>query len=259
MDLAKIRQKARNSRSAMAADELSQQAGLTTAPSFPLDNIPPIQTVITDNLYDDSAFQSLPALPVQNLPVLTAQQAYQHSRRTDQFDPVKAILAGREAAGCCKELNIQNSEPLDREIRDFEEFLCFRVSDEIYGINIMQIKEIIKPRELTDIPRAPSFLSGIISLRGVIIPIIDMPVRLGLVRLTATRKERIVVVKQGEAFSGLQVDEVIQVVKIQNNSFEPPPSVLASINKDFVTGIGRCDGRMIIILNMDKIIDINHY
>ena len=140
---------------------------------------------------------------------------------------------------------------------DFEEFLCFRVSDEIYGINIMQIKEIIKPREVTEVPRSPSFVSGVISLRGVIIPIMDMLDRLGLKRGATTGKERVVVVKHNETFTGLLVDEVIQVVRIAKNSFEPAPAVLEAINREFVAAIGRSDGRMVILLNLDTIADIN--
>src|SRR6185369_5051085 len=142
---------------------------------------------------------------------------------------------------------------------DYEEFLCIRVSNEIYGINIMQIKEIVKPREVTEVPRTPSFVSGVVSLRGVIIPILDMNDRLGLVREPATGRERIVVVKHGDDFSGLLVNEVIQVVRIAKDRFESAPAVLEGINRDFVSGIGRADNRMIILLNLETIADINHF
>jgi len=144
-------------------------------------------------------------------------------------------------------------------VNDYQEYLCFRVSDEIYGINIMDIKEIIKPREVTEVPRAPSFVSGIISLRGVIIPIIDMLDRLGLPRESVTGRERVIVVRHGEAFSGLLVDEIIQVVTIANDCLEAAPAVLEGIDRDFVNGIGRADGRMIILLNLENVADIHLY
>jgi purine-binding chemotaxis protein CheW len=144
-------------------------------------------------------------------------------------------------------------------VDEYLEFLCFRVSDEIYGINIMDIKEIIKPREVTEVPRAPSFVSGIISLRGIIIPIIDMLDRLGLPREKVTGRERVIVVRHGESFSGLLVDEIIQVVHITKDCLEAAPAVLEGIDRDFVSGIGRADGRMIILLNLENIADIHLY
>jgi purine-binding chemotaxis protein CheW len=145
----------------------------------------------------------------------------------------------------------------DIEQDSYMEFLCFKVSDEVYGIDIMDIKELIKPREVTEVPRAPSFVSGVISLRGVIIPIIDMLDRLGLARETDTGRERVIVVKQGESFCGLLVDEIIQVVRVVRNDIEAAPTVLEGIDRDFVTGIGRAAGRMIILLNLGNIINIH--
>ncbi len=176
------------------------------------------------------------------------------------MDPVQMLLAGREAAGCDEDLPLaSDSSGNVPAVTRFDEFLCFRVSDEVYGINIMEIKEIIKPREVTEVPRVPSFVSGVISLRGVIIPIIDMLDRLGLSREQMTGRERVVVVRNGESFTGLLVDEVIQVVRISTERQEPPPAVLDGIDREFVSGIGRTDDRMIILLNMEHIADINLY
>lgn len=173
-------------------------------------------------------------------------------------NPIEMILAGRNAAGCDEETAVD--EDLARTVsKDCLEYLCFRVSDEIYGINIMDIKEIIKPREVTEIPRAPGFVSGVISLRGTIIPVIDMRSRLELSRANATGKERVVVIKNDLSFSGLLVDEVIQVVSINKENMEPAPSVLEGIDRDFVSGIGRSEGRLIIILNLENIADIHLY
>lgn len=174
-------------------------------------------------------------------------------------DPLEVILAGREAAGCDEDLSLVSAGQSETAEKEFQEYLCFRVSDEIYGISIMDIKEIIKPREVTEVPRAPSFVSGIISLRGIIIPIIDMLDRLGLLRETVTGRERVIVVRHGESFSGLLVDEIIQVVHIAKDGFEAAPAVLEGIDRDFVSGIGRADGRMIILLNLENIADIHLY
>lgn len=178
-------------------------------------------------------------------------------RRRTVSDPVALLLAGREAAGCDEDLQAVSSELSNAPIEEYEEFLCIRVADETYGINIMQIKEIIKPRPVTEVPRSPSFVSGVISLRGVITPIIDLLVRLGLDRESATGKERVVVVKNGNELCGLMVDEVTKVVRIPKNSFEAAPAVLEGIDRDFVKGIGRAEGLMIILLHIEAIADID--
>ncbi|MGB9081993.1 MAG: chemotaxis protein CheW [Desulfuromonadaceae bacterium] len=173
--------------------------------------------------------------------------------------PLEAILAGRTAAGCDDESILADDVCGEIVAEAPLEFLCFRVSNEIYGINIMDIKEIIKPREVTEVPRAPLFVSGILSLRGIIIPIIDMRVRLGLIREEPTGKERIVVIRNSGSFSGLLVDEVIQVVLIQPGAVEAAPAIMDGIDRDFISGLGRSDGRLIIILNLENIADINLY
>jgi purine-binding chemotaxis protein CheW len=100
---------------------------------------------------------------------------------------------------------------------------------------------------------------GVISLRGVIIPVLNMRERLGLSREAQKGRERIVIAKRHEGFTGLLVDEVIQVVRIGKEGREPAPAVLEGIDRDFVCGIGRTGAMMIILLNVASITDINLY
>ncbi len=247
MDLAKIRQKARKDQSVLPP---------ATPPPVPPETAEGVvhaeKTAPQQPIPVEEAFDTGPSMVVAQ-----PFEPFRPLRRSGPFDPIEAILAGREAAGCGDETDMSAPEQSATEAGDFDEFLCFRVSDEIYGINIMQIKEIIKPREVTEVPRSPSFVSGVISLRGIIIPILDMSDRLGLRRGAVTGRERVVVVRYGEAFTGLLVDEVIQVVRIAKNSLEPAPAVLEEINREFVAGIGRSEDRMIILLNLDTITDID--
>jgi len=171
------------------------------------------------------------------------------------FDPVAVILAGRKTASGDETLS-GSEETGGASSEEFQEFLCFRVSSEIYAINIMEIKEIIKPREVTEVPRAPDFVSGVLSLRGIIIPIFNMRLRLGLAGNERSAKERIIVLKKRDEFFGILVDEVIQVVRIAAATIEKPPAVLDGIDRDFVNGIGRFDGQMLILLNQEKILDL---
>jgi purine-binding chemotaxis protein CheW len=174
-----------------------------------------------------------------------------------EFDPLAVLLAGRAAAISEDDMQTAAAGLTGHDGAEFQEFLCFRVAAEKYAVNILDIKEIIKPREVTEVPRVPPFVSGVLSLRGTIIPVFNMRTRLGHSGVTESGKERIIVVKKGEEFCGVQVDEVIQVVKIAAETIEPPPAVLDGIDRDFVGGIGRFGGQMLILLNLGKVLDLN--
>jgi purine-binding chemotaxis protein CheW len=205
-----------------------------------------------------SAIEAAPASAQEGAAAaLPAPSRMEPPKRHRHADPLEAILAGRRSAGCDDDSLTALADESVQETREYEEILCVRVSDETYGINIMEIKEIITPRETTEVPRAPAFVLGVLSLRGVIIPVLDLRERLGLGQGSRTGRERIVVVKQGDGFSGLLVDEVIHVIRIGSDSFEPPPAVLEGSDRDFVAGIGRKDGMMVILLNLARIADIN--
>ena len=137
----------------------------------------------------------------------------------------------------------------------FEEFLCFRLGDEEYGVNIMEIKEIIKPRELTEVPRAPDFVDGVLSLRGAIVPVFTMRMRLGMPLEHDASQERIVIVRCNDGLYGLRVDRVTDVVKIAKGDREATPAVLEGIAREFVAGIGRAGKRMLIILDIRTVVD----
>lgn len=170
------------------------------------------------------------------------------------YNPLATILAGREEAVDPGEA----SDFLQQSLfsGNIEEYLCFRVADEEYALNIMSIKEIIKPRDVTEVPRMPNFISGVISLRGVIIPVMDMRLRLSLPVRGATGRERIIVLKTEAGFCGVLVDEVVQVARIRGTDIEEPPAVLDEIDRDFVKGLGHYDNRMLILLNLETITDI---
>lgn len=256
MDLAKIRKKS------LQSAEMAEEINLPT-PTHPVETsiissqtIPSFSTIDVPEL--SRRDEPTPRVADQILPVMQ----FVESLKPEKFKnctPLEAILAGRIGAGCDEEAVLAD-EYTDHTVSESTlEFLCFRVSDEIYGINIMDIKEIIKPRDVTEVPRAPAFVSGVLSLRGTIIPIIDMRVRLGLSTDEPTGKERIVVIKSNTSLSGLLVDEVIQVVQVKPDAVEAAPIVLDGIDRDFVTGIGRSDGRLMIILNLENISDIHLY
>ena len=247
MELAKIRNKARQE----VLLEPPAQAALLEVPASvggAEELSPPPPVPLPDSLLDLQ-----PTLAT--FPVSTEIRPEQAACR---FDPLAKILAGRESDRTVSrpvdmELE-QEKQPVVFEV-DFEEFLCFRLGDEEYGINIMEIKEIIKPRELTEVPRTPGFVDGVLSLRGVIVPIFTMRKRLGMPLDYDGSQERIVIVRCGDGLHGLRVDRVTDVVKIAKTDREATPSVLEGVAREFVAGIGRTGKRMLIILDICKVVD----
>lgn len=136
------------------------------------------------------------------------------------------------------------------------QFLAFHLSDEEYALDITQINEIIKVREFTVVPRVPDYILGIISLRGVVVPVFDLRQRLSLGKSELMLSSRIVVCLFGDITIGLLVDSINQVVTFADEEVEPPPGVLSGLDREMVTGIGRYQGRMIILLNLHRVLDV---
>lgn len=136
------------------------------------------------------------------------------------------------------------------------QYLAFHLGQEEYALEIDSISEIIKVREFTDVPRTPGFILGIISLRGVVVPVFDLTARLRLGQAEITTNSRIVICRTGELVVGLLVDSISQVLQLQDDRIEPPPAILSGLDRDFMTGVGRSDGRMVILLNIVNVLDV---
>ena len=136
------------------------------------------------------------------------------------------------------------------------QFLAFHLGKEEYALDINQISEIIKPRDYTDIPRVPDFILGLISLRGVVVPIIDLRQRFQMGRVELSSASRIIVSHENGVTAGLLVDRINQVVKIDTDRIEPPPAVITGVDRNLISGIGRYQGRMIIMLNLASVLEI---
>jgi purine-binding chemotaxis protein CheW len=143
------------------------------------------------------------------------------------------------------------------EVEDLisSQYLAFHLDDEEYALDIKRISEIIKVREFTDIPRAPEFVLGIISLRGVVVPVFDLRLRLNLGSSGLLPTSRIVVCQLEDVSVGFLVDSINQVVTLVDEDLEPPPGVLSGLDREMVTAIGRYEGRMIILLNLTRVLD----
>lgn len=143
------------------------------------------------------------------------------------------------------------------ELTDEKQLVIFKLGNEEYGVDIMQVKEIIRTTTITKIPQVPTFVEGIISLRGEILPIIDMREKFGLPKAERTRQTRILVISLDNITIGGIVDEVTEVLRIPNDAITPPPPVIKGINTEYLQGVGQINGRIIILLDMSKILSSN--
>ncbi|MDR7308650.1 chemotaxis protein CheW [Rhodoferax saidenbachensis] len=147
---------------------------------------------------------------------------------------------------------------------DQHQYLTFMLGGEVYAMGILAIKEIIEFGSLTEVPRMPSFIRGVINLRGAVVPVIDLSARFGKAITTVTRRTCIVIVEVSDGHGpqgstqvvGVMVDAVNAVLEIPQNEIEPPPSFGANIRADFMTGMGKVYGKLVIILNIHHVLSV---
>jgi purine-binding chemotaxis protein CheW len=136
-----------------------------------------------------------------------------------------------------------------------EHLATFFLSGEEYGIDVRLVQEIIRVGEITQVPRAPDFIKGVINLRGRIIPVIDLKRKLGLGEVTeASRQSRIVVVKVRDRLVGLLVDGASQVLKVPVASIEAAPEEVVEIDANYLRGVAKLENRLIILMDLNKVL-----
>ena len=131
----------------------------------------------------------------------------------------------------------------------------FRVGRETYGVPITSLHEIVRVPEITAVPDAPDYMEGVINLRGKIVSVIDLRKRFGEPKTTLNRRNRILVVEHGGRLSGLIVDSASEVIKIPVAEIEPSPATLQDGGLNCVTGLGKYKGRLIVLLDMAKLLE----
>lgn len=137
------------------------------------------------------------------------------------------------------------------------QLVSFFVGEEEFGADILMVEEIIRPLPITRVPNAPHFVEGVITLRGRVIPIIDLRKRLNIGQTEVTRKTRIIIVDVDGKITGFIVDSVSQVLRIPKHTIEPAPEiVVAEIDSEYITGVSNLEDRLLILLDFRKILSI---
>lgn len=142
--------------------------------------------------------------------------------------------------------------------KEDNKFLTFELGEENYAIPILKVKEIIGMMDITTVPRLPDFIKGVINLRGQIIPVIDLRLKFGLQERAYDDRTSIIVMElESENItrtSGIVVDTVQEVLDIDSKDIEPPPQYGTDVDQAFLTGLGKVDDKVIMLLNVDKIL-----
>ena len=149
--------------------------------------------------------------------------------------------------------------------QDQQQYLTFMLGGETFAIGILAIKEIIEYGQLTEVPRMPASIRGVINLRGSVVPVIDLAARFGKQPTAVGRRTCIVILEvhsdesegDGHQVIGVMVDAVNEVLDIPATEIEPAPSFGAKIRADFIQGMGKVAGKFVILLNADRVLSVD--
>lgn len=151
----------------------------------------------------------------------------------------------------------------ETDLNEIHEYLTFKIAEEFFAINVGNIKEVLGVPRITRVPRMPEFISGVINLRGNVIPVLDMRLKFGMGQTPITADTGIIVTEIADVFDedisekiviGIFSDEVSKVVTFNPSDIESPPKIGISIDTDFIAGMGKLDDDFVIILSIDKIL-----
>jgi purine-binding chemotaxis protein CheW len=137
---------------------------------------------------------------------------------------------------------------------DIKQLIGFFVGAEEYGLAILRVKEIIRLKEITRLPQSPQFVKGIINLRGDVIPILSLAEKFGLEAREAGQAARVIVAEIEGRLIGMMVDAVSQVLRIPADQIDPPPEMIGGLSRQFVQGVGKLGDRLVILLNIDRVL-----
>jgi len=145
-------------------------------------------------------------------------------------------------------------ETQKKQDAELMQLVTFSIGDEEFGVDILKVQEIIRMMEITKVPRAPDFVEGVINLRGKVIPIIDLRKRFRLVSRGHDKHTRIIVIEINKMIVGFVVDSVSEVLRIPASTVEPPPPVVSGMESEYISGVGKLEDRLLILLDLDRLL-----
>jgi len=133
-------------------------------------------------------------------------------------------------------------------------YLTFFLGKEEYGVEILEVREIIGLMEITQVPQVPDYVKGVINLRGKVIPVIDIRLKFSMESIAYTTETCIIVLNVKEILMGIIVDTVSEVLDVSEKDIEPAPSFGSKLQTDFILGMAKVDGKVKILLDIAKVL-----
>jgi purine-binding chemotaxis protein CheW len=145
----------------------------------------------------------------------------------------------------------------DNKLLDGGQLFTFMLSDEIYGIEISKVREVMDYKKITTVPKTPDFMKGVINLRGGVVPVIDLRLKFGMEETEKTVDTCIIIVDimvdNEQTFIGALADSVKEVITLEPENIEPAPKIGTKLDTDFIKGMGKLNNDFIIVLDIEKI------
>ncbi len=134
--------------------------------------------------------------------------------------------------------------------------VSFKIGDEEFGVNILQVQEINRLVQITQVPNAPDFIEGVMNLRGKIVPVVNLRKRFGLPQKEYDKNTRVIVVELNGKTVGFIVDSVSEVLRFSKNDVDPTPDLISGIGNEYITGIAKLEDRLLILLDLEKVLTV---
>jgi purine-binding chemotaxis protein CheW len=145
------------------------------------------------------------------------------------------------------------------ETAELLQLVTFNIGKEEFGVDILHVQEINRMTHITKVPNAPHFVEGVINLRGRVIPVIDLRLKLKIEKKEYDKNTRIIVVEVENKTIGFIVDSVNEVLRIPANLTEAPPDMVSGIESEFIKSVGKLEDRLLILIDIQQIIQINDF
>lgn len=134
------------------------------------------------------------------------------------------------------------------------QLVVFKLEQEEYGVDIMQVQEISPYQQLTKVPNSPSFVDGIVNLRGDVIPVVSLKRKFNIAESEVTELTRLIVINSGSRRTGFVVDDASEVITISDNDVEEAPPMIVGNDRKYIQGVGKLGNRILIILDLHKLL-----
>jgi purine-binding chemotaxis protein CheW len=184
----------------------------------------------------------IPQVESANMPV--GQTGSEVKEEALIVQPIEAI----------KPIEVVKPKEEEKGLEKTAEMVGFKIGNEFYGIDIIQVQEIIRMQEITMVPRTPPFIKGVVNLRGKVVPIISIRERFGIKEVEHTKDTRIVIVRIAVGLIGFIVDAMAEVIRLPERLIEPTPPTATNIESEYIRGVGKMDDKLLIILDLNMVL-----